>query len=306
MTGASHHREDNIRLAIGAVILAVFALSLGDALIKKFSATFVLWQVFVLRSVISVPFLIAIIRLKREPVPLMPVHLGWTTLRSFMLAGQWIAYYMALPHVELSVAASGFYTLPLFITLFAAMFAGETVGRFGWIAVCLGFLGVLLVLKPQAGDFNAYALLPLVAAVLYAGAMVLTRTKCKGEQPLILSLGLNVAMLVTGLAAMTVIGVWQPAAETVSTYTYLLGEWSIMDGMAWTMMGTLALAIIVGSVGAAIAYQSGPSSVVAPYDFFYVGFATLWGLVFFAEIPDAVTASGMALIVAAGILSLKR
>lgn len=306
MAKTAHHNGDNIKLAVAAVILAVFALSLGDALIKKFSATFVLWQVFVLRSIMAVPALILIIRLRRQAISLLPVHPGWTGLRSFMLAGQWVAYYMALPHVELSVAASGFYTLPLFITLFAALFAGEHVGKFGWIAVCMGFGGVLLVLKPQAEDFNAYALLPLVASVLYAGAMVLTRTKCKGEKPLVLSLGLNVAMLVTGVVATIVIRVWQPSADLTGTYTYLLGEWSGMGVTEWLMMGMLATAIIVGSVGAAIAYQAGPSSMVAPYDFFYVGFAILWGVVFFAEVPDAMTASGMVIIVTAGVLSLKR
>ena len=104
-----------------------------------------------------------------------------------MLTFMWVAYYTALPHVALSVAAAVYYTLPLFITLFAALFIGEMVGVQGWIAVFLGFCGVLLILKPQAEDFNAYALLPLISAILYAFAMIITRTKCKNESPLVLS-----------------------------------------------------------------------------------------------------------------------
>ena len=68
----------------------------------------------------------------------------------------------------------------------------------------------------------------------------------------------------------------------------------------------LAAAILIGSVGAAIAYQNGPPAVVGVFDFAYVGFAVIWGAVFFAEIPDGITLAGMALIVFAGILSLRQ
>lgn len=306
MNLALRTNSDNISLAIFAIICGVLALSLGDAMIKQFSGEFALWQIFVLRSLISVPVLVVFIKTRRRFVSLLPVHMGWTTLRSLMLTFQWVAYYIALPHVELSIAAAGFYTLPLFIALFAALFVGEEVGVRGWIAVFLGFGGVLLVLRPQAGDFNAYALLPLVAAVLYAAAMVLTRTKCRDEIPLVLSFSLNVTMFIVGLMATALIWLWNPSDSASETYRYLLGSWAAMGLQEWMMMGGLAAAIIIGSVSAAIAYQTGPSSVVAPYDFFYVGFATVWGILFFKEVPDAITVTGMGLIVAAGVLSVQR
>jgi drug/metabolite transporter (DMT)-like permease len=71
-------------------------------------------------------------------------------------------------------------------------------------------------------------------------------------------------------------------------------------------MGLLATATIIGSIGAAIAYQSGPSSVVSTYDFAYLAFAALWGFVFFAEVPDVISATGIVLIAAAGILAVRR
>ena len=70
-------------------------------------------------------------------------------------------------------------------------------------------------------------------------------------------------------------------------------------------LGLMALAILGGSLGAALAYQIGRPSTVATFDFTYVGFATVWGIVFFAERPDAWTLSGIALIVIAGILALR-
>lgn len=297
---------DNIKLAVFAIVFTVFALSLGDALIKQISADFPLWQIFALRSVIAIPVLIAVIKTRTQAVSLKPINLGWTALRSLMLTFMWVAYYTALPQVALSVAAAVYYTLPLFITLFAAVFIGEKVGVKGWIAVFLGFCGVLLILRPQADDFNGYALLPLTSAVLYAFAMILTRTKCKNENPLVLSLGLNVSMIGVGFIATLFVSLWSPSSGDVEGYRFLLGRWISMGTQEWFAMGLLATAIIIGSVGAAIAYQAGPSSIVSTFDFSYLAFAALWGLLFFAEMPDSVSVAGIVLIAMAGILAVRR
>jgi drug/metabolite transporter (DMT)-like permease len=297
---------DNITLAISAVLCAVLALSLGDALIKFFSARFTLAQIFVVRSIIALPILIAIIKIRYRSVALRPNQFGWTVLRSAMLAIMWLAYYFALPHVAFSIAAASFYTLPLFITLFAGLFLGEKVGALGWLAVCIGFGGVLLILRPEAGDFNAYALLPLISAVLYAFAMILTRSKCKTEHPLVLAVNMNAAMLGLGLAISLVAWIWGPSGTLAETYSFLFGPWAAMGVEQLLVMASMAAAIIVGGIGAAVAYQSGPSSTVATYDFLYLAFVTIWGILFFGEVPDASTVVGMALIVSAGVMAVRR
>ena len=297
--------SDNIRLAVVAIVLAVLALSLGDALVKRISDGLPLWQIFVLRSAIVIPVLAVIIRTRYRSVSLRPRKLGWTALRSLMLTFMWVAYYAALPNLALSVAAAAYYTTPLFITLLSALYTGDRVGARGWTAVFAGFCGILLILRPQAQDFNVYAVLPLVSAVLYALAMIATRTHCKGENPLILSLGLNVSFVVVGAAATLFTALLGSQAGSDGS-SFLLRGWAPMDGDEWLAMGLLATAVLVGSVGAAIAYQAGPPSVVATFDFSYLAFATLWGLAFFAERPDAVTIGGMALIAGAGMIAVWR
>lgn len=295
-------KGDNIPLAIAVILLTVLALSLGDALIKQTSASFVLWQIFVLRSIIAIPVLLVIMRFRYASVPWVPKVIGWTSFRSLILTLMWVAYYAALPNLELSIAAAAYYTLPIFITLFSALFVGEAVGRTGWVAMVLGFVGVLLILKPAAGDFNAYALLPLFSAMLFALAMILTRTKCRNEHPLVLSLALNMSFIGVGLAASLIV----PFAGEAGNHSFLAGPWSSMGSGEWLAMTLLALSILVGSIGAAIAYQSGPSSIVATFDFAYVGFASIWGLIFFGEVPDAIALAGMIMIVGAGIIAVRR
>jgi drug/metabolite transporter (DMT)-like permease len=291
---------DNVMLAVVVILITNLALSLGDAAIKHISADFVLWQIFVLRSVITIPVLVAILTLRK--VALLPRHLGWTAIRSLLLTMMWIAYYAALTHLALGMAAATYYTLPIFITLFAALFLGDRIRPLGWLAVLLGFAGVLLILKPQANGFSVYALLPLSSAIFYALAMILTRSKCRDEHPFVLSLSLNLSFVVVGLLATAFTAI----APSPDGSPFLTGAWSAMGAMQWLAMALLGVAVIIGSVGAAIAYQAGPPATVAAFDFAYVGFAALWGILFFDEVPDAVTLGGMALIVVAGLLAIRR
>ena len=294
--------KDNIPLAVTVIIITVLALSLGDALIKFTSGELVIWQIFVVRSLLVVPILLLILKFQSPNDLALPSGFGWVVLRSMMLVTMWIAYYVALPNLELSIAAAAYYTLPIFITLFSSLFIGDKISIVGWGAVFIGFIGVLLILQPEAGEFNLYVLLPLISAVLYALAMILTRTKCRTVNPLMLSIMLNMSFItVGGLASLVVVFISSEASEG-----FFLAPWVAMGGNEWLTMVLLAAAILIGSVGAAIAYQKGPPSIVGTFDFAYVGFAVLWGILFFQEIPDLVSVLGIALIVAAGVMSMRQ
>ena len=134
-----------------------------------------------------------------------------------------------------------------------------------------------------------------------AGAMILTGTKCRTDHPLTLSLALNIAFLVVGLVAT---GVFQLLPETAPSpdLAFLLGSWTPLSAEIWIAAAILSVAIIIGSAGGAIAYQIGPASVVGVFDYSYLVFAALWGIVFFGEVPDGQTTMGMLLIFSAGAL----
>jgi drug/metabolite transporter (DMT)-like permease len=299
-------KPDNLKLAVPAILIACLALSLGDALIKQQSAAFVIWQIFVMRSAIALPFLIYFVRITSCAVPIKPIQPGWTLLRSLILVLMWIFYFAALPHIELAIAAAAYYTLPIFITLFAAIFLGEKITARGWLAVLLGFSGSLLILQPQADDFNAYALLPLVSALCYACAMILTRSKCQHEKPTVLSLWLNISFVGVGAFALLLIKLWHPDADLIAVNPFLFGAWTPMWLDEWRVMAILASAIVIGSIGAAMAYQNGPSSIVATFDFAYVGFAVIWGFVLFAEVPGPQASIGIIMIVTAGTIATRQ
>ncbi len=291
--------------AVGVIIFTVFALSLGDALIKDMSAGFSLWQIFVLRSVLVVPVLLVVIKIFAVKVALWPVAPGWTILRSMMLTVMWIAYYAALPKIALSAAAAVYYTLPLFITLFAAIFLGDAIGKTGWVAIFLGFVGVVMVLEPRLSDFNWYAVLPLLAAILFALAMIMTNSLCREESVLVLSLWLNLSMLFIGIIGSAAAGFIGVLVNVEGQAGFLTTGWAPMGAGQWMTIITLSLSILIGSIGAAYAYQRGKPATIAAFDFAYVAFAVVWGYVFFQEVPGAKAIAGMALIVIAGVLAVR-
>jgi drug/metabolite transporter (DMT)-like permease len=228
---------DNVRLAVASILAGNLAFSLGDAAVKSISADLVLWQIFVTRSIIVIPLLIGIIFLQFGPTSLAPRHFGWVALRSLMLTLMLVAYLSSLPHLALGVAAVTFYTLPIFITLFAALFIGDKIGLIGWASVLMGFAGVVLILKPTPDGFNRYALLPLVSAILYALTAILTRTKCREEHPLVLSLGANLSIVVIGLLATLLVAMVGEPSDEAQKVSFLFGEWSAMGVAEWLTIG---------------------------------------------------------------------
>ena len=281
-------------LAVSAVVIAVFALSLGDALIKARSVDLPLWQMFILRSALVVPVLWWLARRQgRRPFG----SFWWVVLRSVMLVAMWLSYYAALPLMQLSLATAAYYASPILITLIAAFLARRWPAPRVLLAVILGFPGVVLVLRPDASDFNVATLLPLLAAFLYACAMVLTARKCREDDPFALVLVLNITFVIAGVGLSVFAG---------RDGSFVFGAWQDVDLPLIGTIAALAMSMLIGSVGAAVAYQNGPPATVAAFDYSYLVFSLAWGAIFFGELPGPLALAGIVIIVAAGFLAIPR
>jgi drug/metabolite transporter (DMT)-like permease len=226
----------------------------------------------------------------------------WVFIRSVLLVVCWLAYFASLPVLDLSVAAVAVYTGPIMIALLSAALIGEPVTRRQWAGVLIGFLGVIAILKPGSDAFSSFTLLPLLAAVLYALSMVLTRSKCQEEKPLTLALLLHGSFLITGLAATVVIALIGLDSYTKAAFPFLLGDWAPMGAQQWGLMALLGVLSAAYFAGVARAYQIAAPSIIATFDYAYLISAAVWGYVFFFEKPDLSTISGMILITIAGFL----
>lgn len=306
MEPASGTQPERTRLGIILIVASSALLSFGDALVKDLSTDISLWQIYVARSLVAVPILIALLLRNGSLSAILPKSLKWVLLRSLLLVLMWIAYYAALPAMSLSVAAVALYTTPLFIALLSAHFIGEAVGLRRWIGVMTGFVGVAVILRPDTDSFSILMLLPIVAAICYALAAIVTRSKCADERPLVLSLGLNLSLFGAGAIAICVLALKDVPASDVSAYPFLLVLWTEMGAGDWGLIAFLAVVMVLVSTGVAKAYQCSPATIIGTFDYSYLVFAVLWSFALFAEQPDRTTLVGMVLIVIAGLLVIGR
>jgi drug/metabolite transporter (DMT)-like permease len=302
----SPHRPEKVALGVIAIVVTVFAMSFTDAVVKYVSADFPLWQIYVVRSLVAIPILIAIMFVSSQSGQIRPRAPFWAFLRSFLLAFMYIAIYAAMPVLSLSVVAASLYTAPLFIALLSALLIREPVGLRRWIAISIGFVGVLVILRPGSDAFSYPMLIPIMAALFYALAAIITRTKCIEEAPIVLALALNFSLLVVGAFATTAIAIWQPTISEVAIYPFLLGYWITMGPHEWGIIVLLAALIIGIGMGLAKAYQSAPPAIIATFDNAYLVFAAFWSFAIFSEIPDTATIIGMIMIAGAGWLVVVR
>ncbi|HXP74810.1 MAG TPA: DMT family transporter [Stellaceae bacterium] len=298
-------RPERVALGVATIVATTVAMSFGDAAVKYVSSNFSVWQLYVLRSVLAIPLTILLIKLGARPREILPLSVGWAALRSLLLMAMWIAFYAALSVLSLSTVAAAYYTAPLFITAFSALIAGEPVGPRRWLGILVGFGGVLVIVRPGSEAFSWPTLLPILSAMCYALAAIVTRIKCVDEKPLVLSLALNAAFLLTGAIASAAIARWAPSPRIVGINPFILGYWSALGAREWEIVAMLAVLIVAVSAGVARAYQSAPSAIIAAFDYSYLVFAALWSFAIFAEPPSAIEIAGMTLIAGAGWLVVR-
>ncbi len=208
-------------------------------------------------------------------------------LRSVLDAFATMVYLTSLFHLPLGNATAINMSTPLIITLMAAVALRERVGRTRWIAIAVGFAGVLLVVQPAANGFNAWALLCLTGAVLGAARDLLTRTIRANVPTVLITLATAVATsLLAGLAAAT--QTWEP--------------------VSLPQFGLLAVAGVFLSIGyylLIVSLRAGEISVTSPFRYTALLFALLIGWAVWGDVPNALAWAGIALLVGAGLHMLR-
>jgi len=197
----------------------------------------------------------------------------------------WLGFY-ALAQLPLSTAVSLQYTAPLFIAGWMIWGMGQRDTVRG-LAVLLGFLGVVGVLRPSMGESHFLAaVLGLCGGALGAVAMLQVRHIGRsGESEWRTVLMFSGVCSLTGLLAVLAQG------------------WVALDAKAWGSLAAVGLSGLVGQLAMTRAFGAGSALLTAALQYFTIIFAAGWGMLFWSEVPDAIAWAGMGLIIASGLLS---
>lgn len=277
-----------------SVLAGMATLGLTDNFVPYISERGSLWQFHFIRSLMAFAVLGCIVALGygrfRALNPLGVIG------RSFFQATAMLIYFGCLSVLPIGVVVAGLFTSPLFIVLISVLFQGRKVGMIRWAAVGAGFVGALLVIRPDPSALDPVAFLPVVAGLLYAIGAVATRAWCEGESTLTLTAGFFGMLGVFGLIGVFVLPGGAPAGHA----GFVLRAWGPLDAAMLFWFAVQAAGSLVGIALIFRGYQVGDASHVAVFEYSLLVFASFWAWVIWNETVSMLAFAGMVLIGLAG------
>ena len=272
------------RSATAGILLmlgGIFLFSVNDALGKWLVATYTVWQVLLIRSaaalLVLAPFIWreGIAPFRQAPKPaLQIVRVIFSTLE---VAG----FYWAVAYLSLADVMTFYLAAPIYVTAVSALFLREQVGWRRWSAVLIGFIGVIIALRPTSASWSAPALIALAGSFSFSFLMIVTR-HLRGTSDTVLVTGQTVAALIFGAA--------------FAPFHWVALTWR--DAALLALLGVVAM---IAHVCVNRSLKLAPASFVVPYQYTLIVWAIVFGFFVFGDVPEIAMLFGAAVIVGAGI-----
>lgn len=282
--------SDNLRGAL-YMNIAMAAFTVNDSLMKAATSTLhlPLWQAVAMRGIITLGPLLLIGHMMGGLKFRMPRRDAVTVgLRSVGEVASTLTFLAALVHMPLANLSAIMQSLPLAVTLAAWMFLREPVGWRRLLAICVGFFGVLLIVRPGPDGFDEWSLLGLVSV-----AFVVLRD-------------LSTRQLSAAVPSSTV-AVTASASVTVTALVLSLCQGWVMPSAAQVaLLAGAATSLVVGYNYVVMVMRVGDLGFVAPFRYTSLIWALFLGWLVFGSFPDTLTLAGAALVVGSGIFTLWR
>ncbi len=279
--------DDHYGTAVAYLLFGVAAGLSLDLCAKWLLADYSLAQFVFLRSIFGLLFLLFTARFYGGLGNLKTRRWPWHLLRTLLATGAMFGFFYGLSHMPLVNALTIAFTAPLFVTGLSVPFLGEHVGWRRWLAVVVGFIGVLIVLRPGQGMFTPAAIGVLIAAVCYAGLALTARKLATTESSFSLSV-----YVVTGPFLVSSILVSDNFTAPTAGGWFLFALAGLCSALAW-----------IGIVGG---YRRAPPAMLAPFEYTALIGAAAAGYLIWDEVPDFWVITGGLVIIASGLFIVYR
>ena len=286
MTAESERRE--VVLGITLIVIAAAVFAVVDGFSKILADTQSVAQIVWARYALSLPILFATTRpsewkhLFRTARPMQQIARGLTPLIISITMVYGVRY---LPLTEATVIL---FAGPFLVVVLAVLLLKERVPPASWIGVIVGFIAVIIVVRPGFNEISPYAALPLLGAVFFALLQLITRRLgAAGEKP------------TTTLAWSLVVG------GIVST-PFAVAGWEPLTSSAWLVMIGLGLVFGVSQLLMIRALSHAPAGVLAPFNYVQIIAAVVFGVIVFGDVPDVWSFVGIAIMIGAGIYVVRQ
>lgn len=284
-TGAAVAEGANLRAAL-LILGSTTLFGIGDAIVKYLSADWPVGQIICLRSAVCL-VLLALIRRPREPMVATGLLQRMNLIRGGLEIGTTFCFFAGLALLPLGNAVSIMFLAPILLTALAALLLGEQVGWRRWSAVLVGFLGVVVVMRPGAESWNAAVLLPLTAACFVAGRDVVVRWLPPEISTRTVVLTTSLGLFLAGAATLPF--AWEPVGWRLVAGSLACGT---------TVTGAFFLYVKATRVAEV--------SFLQPFKYLAIPLSFVIGFVVWGDRPSPTALAGVALIAASGLFILYR
>jgi drug/metabolite transporter (DMT)-like permease len=286
-TRKDRHPESHLR-GIASILIAVIAFAVMDASMKQLGQHYSPLQVTSMRGFASLPFLLALVALQNRWRELIPVRWELHVLRALLSIAMLVLFVYSIRNLSLSSAYAVFLSAPLLVTALSVPLLHERVDWQRWLAIAIGLMGVVLMIRPTASDVMTLgALAAFAAAVCYAFAAILIRVSARTES----TLGLSVSFvtMIALIAGAIALPTWQPVQSHDLPWIAVLG-----------VTGCIGQYFIIE------AFRHAPASVVAPFDYTALIWGAILDWVLWQTLPNSRMLTGGSVVVATGLYLIYR
>jgi len=279
--------KDEKLVGMTAMLIGVASFSLMDACLKLLTARYSPFQVAALRGLAALPVVFAWALYSGGPRQLLRVRWPLHIVRGVMSVFMMVTFTYALQHLSLAKGYTIFFVAPMMITLLSIALLGERVGRPQWIAIGIGFTGVLIAAKPDNTSFGWWGTLAMLGtAVGYAVSSVLVRILGRTDS--------TQSMMF-----------WMTAMLAVGATALALPDWVAVARADYPVLAGIAITGAVGQWGITVAFKHAPAASVAPLEYTGLVWVSILDVAVWAVVPSLRTLSGAALIIASGVYLLR-
>jgi drug/metabolite transporter (DMT)-like permease len=287
--------------AIAYLLGAIAFATSQDAIVKAMSGGYPTWEAVAFRGAAAIPPFLIWGYFARLNLFVVPRAWKLILLRSVILFSAYMAFALSIATLPLANAVGIYFTMPFFVGGLAGWALGEHVPGYRWLAIAIGFLGVLVSVRPGSESFTPAALLALYSALGYALGQLLSRKVSADTDPLIIANMQSIFYFTGSLAIGALVSGFKIDASAHASLAALTKPFVWPNGKDLLVMGLMGLFSCVSSVFFVRAYQSAPANFVAPLEYSAMVFAVTYGIVWFGDYPDFYTLVGAGIVIAAGL-----
>ena len=305
MTNNMKSTSDNVK-GIGFIVLAMIIFSLQNIAVKSISGDYPVLEIVIFRSVVALPFAYLFFRLEGGrglPTSQQPTL---EYVRGFVLFVSYTTYFMGLAALPLASASAIRFSAPLMITVMSVLWLRERVKLYQWLAVIVGFIGVLFIVRPGTATFNIGSIFILSTALTYSINVMITRRLRTTESSATMAYYSTVVYLIAGFVLAPLVTLIGEVPDAHPSIAFLLHSWQTPTLFDLFIMSGLGLVWASGMYCMARGYSLALASAAAPFEYVGLPINATWGFLIWREVPILTTWIGAALTIGSGLYILYR